>query len=183
VNSAASWERAQRVEALVLDVDGVLTDGRVYFGAEGEAFRAFSVRDGMGLAILRRLGYRVAILSGRESSTVRHRARELGIDPVLLGETDKAAGLRRILDHWSLTADKVAAMGDDFLDWPMLSRVGLSLAPEDAHEEIRSRVDHVVPAVGGRGAVREACEFLVRASGRWDEVLTHFTLSEKEGGA
>lgn len=181
MNSKEVWERAKGVEGLILDVDGVLTDGRVYFGSEGEAFRAFSVRDGLGLAILRKLGYRVAILSGRESPTVRHRAEELGIDPIILGETDKAEGLRRILENWSLPPERVAAMGDDFLDWSMLSVVGLSLAPSDAHEQILSCVDHVVSAPGGRGAVRDACELLVRASGRWAEVLEHFGLSEEEG--
>lgn len=174
------WTRAAAVEGLILDCDGVLTDGRVYFGTEGEAFRSFSVRDGMGLVILRHFGYRMAILSGRESATVRHRGEELGMDPILLGVTDKAAGLQSILQHWELPPEKVAAMGDDFLDWAMLSAVGVSLAPLDAAVEIVEHVDHVVAAPGGRGAVREACELLLRASGRWPEVLEHFGLPGEE---
>ena len=172
------WERARAVQGLVLDVDGVLSDGQVYFDRRGEAMRSFSVRDGLGVALLQRMGLRVAIVSGRSSPTVQHRADELGIDPVLLGRTEKAQALDEVLAAWRMAPEEVAAMGDDLLDWPLLRRVGVSLAPGDAHALLRDRVDVVCEAVGGRGAVREACELLLRARGLWDEVLAHYSLQE-----
>jgi len=174
------WERAKLIEALILDVDGVLTDGQLYYGEMGESLRAFSVRDGLGLALLIEAGYRVGIISGRESATVRARARELAIDPVLLGQNDKGAALDQVLHAWNLPASKVAAMGDDILDAPLLSRVGMSLSPRDAHEEIFGRVDLVTRAAGGRGAVREACEWLLKASGRWDPIVRRLSLHEDQ---
>jgi 3-deoxy-D-manno-octulosonate 8-phosphate phosphatase (KDO 8-P phosphatase) len=173
------WERARRIEGLVLDVDGVLTDGQVWFGHEGEAMRSFSVRDGLGVALLRRAGLSVAIVSGRSSPTVQHRADELGIDPVLLGRTDKSAALDEVLESWGLETERVAAVGDDLIDWPLLRRVGLSLAPADAHPLVRSRVDVVCAAEGGRGAVRETCELLLRATGRWMGTLASYGMEEE----
>ncbi|HKI83041.1 MAG TPA: HAD hydrolase family protein [Candidatus Krumholzibacteria bacterium] len=170
------WERAREIQALIVDVDGVLTDGLLYYGESGESLRAFSVRDGLGLALLREAGYRIAIISGRESKTVRVRARELAIDPVLLGRSDKGAALDEVLRAFGLPESRVAAMGDDILDAPMLARVGLSFAPQDAHEEIRTRVDLVTQASGGKGAVREACEFLLRARGQWEAIRNRLSL-------
>jgi 3-deoxy-D-manno-octulosonate 8-phosphate phosphatase (KDO 8-P phosphatase) len=174
------WERAREIKGLIVDVDGVLTDGLLYYGETGESLRAFNVRDGLGLALLREAGYRIAIISGRESKTVRVRARELAIDPVLLGRSDKGAALDEVLRSWGLAESRVAAMGDDILDSPMLARVGVSLSPQDAHEEIRGRVDLVTRAAGGRGAVREACEFLLRASGQWEAIRTRLLLHEDQ---
>ncbi len=177
--SEAAWERAQKVRGLILDVDGVLTDNRIYYGSEGEVLRAFSVRDGLGLVLLRDAGYRLGIVSGRASSTVRARARELGMDPVLLDRSDKAAALEEVLAAWKLQPEEVAAMGDDILDGSLLAKVGLSMAPSDAREELLARVDFVAPAGGGRGAVREACELLLRAGGHWEEILRRHHLDEE----
>lgn len=173
-----AFERAGGIEGLILDVDGVLTDNRIYYGESGEYLRAFSVRDGLGLAFLRDAGVRLGIISGRASATVQARAEELGFDPVLLGRSDKRAALMEVLSAWNLPPEKVAAMGDDVLDGPLLSVVGLSFAPADAREELLGRVDMVTRAEGGRGAVREACELLLQASGRWEKILRDYHLSE-----
>ncbi len=173
-----AYERARRIRGLILDVDGVLTDNRVYFGREGELMRAFNVRDGLGLAFLRKAGYRLGIVSGRASDTVAARAEELGIDPVLLDRADKRSALDEVLAIWKMTAEEVAAMGDDLLDGPMLSAVGLSMAPADARDELLARVDFVTGSPGGHGAVREACELLLKAGGHWEEILRRHCFAE-----
>lgn len=175
---ASWWGCAQALKGMILDVDGVLTDGRLYYGAEGELMRAFSVRDGLGLALLRDVGFKVAIVSGRESSTVAARARELGIDPCLTGHPDKAAALLKVVDAWGIEAANLAAVGDDLIDYPLLKAVGLSMAPNDAHSLLRERVDVVLPAPGGRGAVREACELILHARGHWPDFEERFQLRE-----
>lgn len=171
----ASWtERATQVEALVLDVDGVLTDGRLHYGPEGENLKSFNVRDGLGLVLLRDTGVRLGIVSGRSSPVVDARARELRIEHCLLGRSDKSEALDELCTSWGLMPERIAAIGDDLIDLPMLARVGVSFAPIDADARVRDRVDHVVQTRGGHGAVRDVCEILLKARGHWTEIARRF---------
>jgi 3-deoxy-D-manno-octulosonate 8-phosphate phosphatase (KDO 8-P phosphatase) len=159
----AVLERARRIRLLVLDVDGVLTDGRLYFSAEGEALKVFDVRDGYGLVALQRAGVTVAIISGRDSPAVLRRAAELGIRHVRQGVGDKAAELEALLGELGIPAEETACIGDDAPDLPILRRAGLSIAVADAHPSVRDEVHWVTSQGGGRGGVREACDLLLSA--------------------
>lgn len=158
--------RAARVRLVVLDVDGVLTDGRLYFGADGEALKVFDVRDGYGVRLLREAGLGVALLSSRASPIVERRADELDISPVLQGERDKLAGLDRLLRSVGVPAAECAYLGDDWPDLPVMARVGFAAAVADAAPEVRRAAHWVAPAGGGRGAVRALAEFVLRSRTR-----------------
>ncbi|MBV9343888.1 MAG: HAD hydrolase family protein [Gammaproteobacteria bacterium] len=151
-----------RVRLLVLDVDGVLTDGRLYYGARGEALKVFHVRDGYGLVQLRRAGCEVAVISGRRSPMVRARCRELGIRYLQQGVTDKLARLRRLLQRLRLPLSACACVGDDLPELPLMRAIPLSFAVADAHPEIRRAAARITRRRGGRGAVREVCDYLLR---------------------
>jgi 3-deoxy-D-manno-octulosonate 8-phosphate phosphatase (KDO 8-P phosphatase) len=156
-------ERARRVRLLVLDVDGVLTDGRLYFGPSGEALKAFHVRDGAGLVAVQRAGIAVAIISGRSSEAVARRAEELQIRHVRQGVHDKARELQALLAHLNIVADQSACVGDDTPDLPMMKLAGLAVAVADAAPEVTSAAHWVTTCKGGRGAVREVCDLLLHA--------------------
>jgi 3-deoxy-D-manno-octulosonate 8-phosphate phosphatase (KDO 8-P phosphatase) len=160
---AALHERARRVKLLVLDVDGVLTDGRLYISAAGEELKVFHVRDGSGLVALQRAGLTVAIISGRNSPAVARRAVELGIRHVSQGIDDKAVELDRLLQQLGVDAGEVACIGDDTPDLPMLRMAGLAVAVADAHPALDSEVHWVTPSAGGLGAVRDVCDLLLSA--------------------
>ena len=159
----AVMERARRVKLLVLDVDGVLTDGRLYISAAGEELKVFHVRDGSGLVALQRAGVAVAIISGRSSPAVTRRAAELGIRHVCQGIGDKADELDRLLQELGVNAEEVACVGDDTPDLPMLRMAGFAVAVADAHPALDSEVHWVTTSGGGRGAVREVCDLLLSA--------------------
>ncbi|TLZ17828.1 MAG: HAD-IIIA family hydrolase [Gammaproteobacteria bacterium] len=151
----------QAIRLLVLDVDGVLTDGRLYYGPRGEALKVFHVHDGVGLVELRRAGVQVAVISGRRSRMVRARCRELGVRHVHQGVTDKLAALARLCALLRLEPAACACVGDDLPDVPLMRRVGLAFAVADAHREARRAADIVTRRPGGRGAVREVCDHLL----------------------
>jgi 3-deoxy-D-manno-octulosonate 8-phosphate phosphatase (KDO 8-P phosphatase) len=164
-------ERCASIKLLVLDVDGVLTDGSiVYAGAEVEV-KTFHVRDGSGLKLWQQEGKQAALISGRRSAAVERRAAELGITPVVQGVGDKLAAFRQLLAATGRTPDEVCALGDDVLDLPLLRRAGLAIAVADACSEVRQVAHHVTQAPGGRGAVREAIELILRCQGAWQRVL------------
>lgn len=167
-------DRAARIELLVLDVDGVLTDGRITYTAGGEELKSFHVRDGSGLAAWRRIGRRTAIITGRSSPAVTKRAAELGIEPVLQGVAEKRAALDEIVRSTAVPLERMGAIGDDLPDLPVLRAVGLAIAVGDACPEVRSAAAFVTMAHGGRGAVREAIEFLLRAQGLWESVVASY---------
>jgi 3-deoxy-D-manno-octulosonate 8-phosphate phosphatase (KDO 8-P phosphatase) len=154
--------RAARVRLVVLDVDGVMTDGRLYFGPEGEALKVFDVRDGHGVRLLREAGLSVALLSSRSSPIVARRASELDIAPVLQGERDKLAGLNRLLAEMGVAAAECAYMGDDWPDLPVMAQVGFAAAVADAAPEVRRAAHWIAQAEGGRGAVRALAEYVLR---------------------
>lgn len=167
-------ERARRVRLLLLDVDGVLTDGGLTIHADGSESKTFHVRDGHGIKLLQRAGIEVGILSGRRSASTDRRAAELGITLVRQGVEDKVAALEAILAARGLTPDEVAYLGDDLVDLPVLRRVGLPMTVADAVDELAPFVQYVTRAAGGRGAVREAAEALLKGQGRWGDVLARY---------
>jgi 3-deoxy-D-manno-octulosonate 8-phosphate phosphatase (KDO 8-P phosphatase) len=154
------------IRLLILDVDGVLTDGRLYFGPRGEALKVFDVRDGFGLVLLQRAGVRVAIISGRRSPMTVVRARELGVRHVHLGVADKLGVFARLCARLQLTPSACAFVGDDLPDLPLMRAAGLSFAVADAHREVRRAADIVTRRPGGRGAVREVCDHLLALRAR-----------------
>jgi len=166
--------RAQHLQLLLFDVDGVLTDGSVAIPGDGSEAKRFYIRDGAALVWAQRAALRVGFLSGRTSEATRRRAAELGISIVVQGEPDKRAGYSRILASEHLTDHQVAFMGDDLFDLPILRRVGLSAAPADCIDEVRAHVHWVSRHNGGHGAVREFVEVLLKARGRWDTLVATF---------
>ena len=166
--------RAKRVRLLLLDVDGVLTDGTVGIDSAGGESKQFFIRDGLGIVWAQREGIEVGLLSGRASKVTSRRAAELGIRIVVQDRTDKAHGLAAILESRQCQPEEVAYMGDDLLDLPVLRRVGLSAAPADATEEVLAHVHWVSRHAGGRGAVRELVELLLVAQRRWDAIHQSF---------
>ncbi len=162
------------IRLLILDVDGVLTDGTFVLTPDGGELKSFHACDGLGLRMLQDAGVKVALLTGRRSQAVERRAEELGLARVVQGQGDKRAGLALLLDEFGLAAGQAAYMGDDLVDLPALRCVGLAAAPADAHTEVRAVADFVADRPGGRGAVRDLCEHLLRRMGRWDEALAKF---------
>jgi 3-deoxy-D-manno-octulosonate 8-phosphate phosphatase (KDO 8-P phosphatase) len=167
--------RAAAIELLLLDVDGVLTDGSVLYADDGTELKRFHVRDGSGLKLWRAAGKRAAILSGRKSVAVDRRASELGISPVIQGCDDKLAGLESVLSQTGIAPERVCAIGDDLPDVPLFRKCGLALSVADACAEARAAAHFVTSATGGRGAVREAIEWLLRAAGTWDQLTARYT--------
>jgi len=159
------------IGAAIFDVDGVLTDGRVYIGADGESFKAFSTLDGQGLKLLAQAGIVPIVVTGRDSPGVRRRMADLGIDNVAYGAADKIAAAAAIVERLGLGWDRVAAMGDDWPDLPILRRAAFACAPPHAHVEVRAVARHVTAAAAGHGAAREFCDLLLVASGRYAELL------------
>jgi 3-deoxy-D-manno-octulosonate 8-phosphate phosphatase (KDO 8-P phosphatase) len=156
-------ERARRVKLLVLDVDGVLTDGRLFYGPTGEVIKTFHVRDGYGLKQWHEAGGKSAIISGRRSEIVESRARELGIAYVFQGRDDKAAAFAELLAETKVTAQESCFIGDDSLDVPVLTQVGFAVAVADAHVDATTAAHFITKLAGGWGAVREVTDTLIAA--------------------
>lgn len=167
-------DRLKRIKLLLLDVDGVMTDGRIIFDSNGVESKFFNVKDGHGIKMLQRSGVEVGIISGRESMVVTNRAKELGIDRVFQKAIDKLTPYLSILEATGLADDQVAFVGDDVIDIPVLSRVGFAAAPPDAVAEVRPYVHFVTANGGGWGAVREVCDLIMKAQGSWDEVTARY---------
>ena len=162
------------IKLLLLDVDGVLTDGRIIYDNQGNELKAFDVKDGHGLKMLQRAGIKIGIITGRTSDVVRKRAQELGIDIVYQGILQKIEPYREILAELSLSDEQVAYVGDDIVDLPILRRVGFSATVADASPDVPPLVDYVTASCGGRGAVREICDLLLKAAGRWDDLTARY---------
>lgn len=175
-------EIAQAVKILVLDVDGVLTDGSLYIGAEQEIFKKFNAKDGMGISCAIRCGLKVAIITGRRSPIIKRRAEELGIIDVFEGVKDKKAVLAKLLQKYSFSLKETAYMGDDLNDLPVLMQVGLACAPTDAVSEVKKICRFVSDKNGGCGAVRQVVEMILKARGEWDKIVIGY-LQEGQGDA
>jgi len=156
-------ERASDVRLLVLDVDGVLTDGRLYFSGRGEDLKCFHVRDGAGIVQVLRAGLQIAVISGRQSRAVEQRMSELGVTWVRQGVQDKLAALHELLDILGLGPQAVASVGDDTPDLPLFETARLAVAVADAHPSVKARAHFITQATGGQGAVREVCDLLLES--------------------
>jgi 3-deoxy-D-manno-octulosonate 8-phosphate phosphatase (KDO 8-P phosphatase) len=163
--------RAARVRLLLADCDGVLTDGRLYYSAAGESLKVFHIHDGLGLRLAKRAGLKLGVISGRESAALETRARELGVDYLFQGSDAKLGAYEQILAAAGLSDEQAAYVGDDLPDLPLLGRVGLAVAVADAASEVRARAHYVTSRPGGGGAVREVAELILKAQGRWDDLL------------
>jgi 3-deoxy-D-manno-octulosonate 8-phosphate phosphatase (KDO 8-P phosphatase) len=159
------------MKAAIFDVDGVLTDGRLYIGEQGETVKAFSALDGHGLKLLRQGGIEPLVITGRDSPAVRRRVADLGLAHAIYGAHDKGAAAQGLLSGLGLEWSEVAAIGDDWPDLPLLARCGFACAPANAHAEVRALADHVTATAGGHGAAREFCDLLLMASGRYVALL------------
>ena len=163
--------RGLGVKAAIFDVDGVLTDGRLFIGEQGETFKAFSALDGHGLKLLMQGGITPIIITGRDSPAVRRRIADLGLKHAVYGVQDKLAAAATLLQSLALAWPDLAVMGDDWPDLPLMARAGFACAPANAHAEVRAVAHHVTAARGGDGAARECCDLLLMAAGRYASLL------------
>ncbi len=166
--------KASGVELLVLDVDGVLTDGRITYTTDGQQIMSFHVHDGLGIKLLAECGVKVAIISARKSPALERRARELGVELLYQDVSDKSACFKQILQELGISADKAAAVGDDLVDLPVLKSAGLSVTVQNAASNMSDYVDYVTTKPGGAGAVREVCELILRAKKHWARCFDKF---------
>ncbi len=170
-------ERAKRIQAVALDIDGVLTDGRIGYGGGDGEIKFFDVKDGLGIKLLQRAGIRVGVLSGRASQANRNRIAELGLDFAIEGCHDKGAALEELAARLGLETGAILFVGDDLVDLPAMGRAGVAVAVADAVAEVRQNAGLVTSRGGGRGAVRETAEWLLREQGKWDDLLHHYRKS------
>lgn len=171
-------EKLQLIKILIMDVDGVMTDGRIIINDDGRETKNFDVRDGHGIKLVQRYGIEVALLTGRQSEVVKHRANELGITEVHQKIFNKKEVFAEILQKNNLSSSQAAFIGDDIIDIPVLKEAGFSVAVADALDIVKKTADYVTKKKGGRGAVREVCEMLLQAQGRWPEIAAKYEFAE-----
>ena len=173
--SQAIITAAKNIKLLLLDVDGVLTDGKLYYGNSGEELKAFNIQDGLGIKLLQQGGIQVGIITGRVSTLLQRRADELGINPVIQGREDKSTALRELLENQNLGLHQIAFMGDDLPDLSAINSVGLGITVANACSTLAAKADWQTLRSGGDGAVREAAEMILRAQGKFDTLVERFT--------
>ena len=166
--------RLSRIKLMIFDVDGVLTDGKMHYGADGELFKSFNVLDGHGIKLLKKADVMTAIISARLSPVVNRRAADLEISHVIQGAGEKRQAFEHLLEKTGLTAGQCGFIGDDIIDLPVLIRAGVSFSVPNGHPEVLSRVDHVTRHSGGNGAVREVCDMIMRAKGCYASIVESF---------
>lgn len=162
-------KKAEKIQLLICDVDGVMSDGLIYMGNNGEELKAFNIRDGYGIRCLLTSGIEVAIITGRQSKLLEDRAKTLGITYLYQGQHNKLLAYQQLLDTLNLKPEQTAYIGDDLIDLPVMEKVGLSVAVADAHPLLTPRANYVTRIAGGRGAVRELCDLILLAQGRLEE--------------
>ncbi len=167
-------EKAARTRLLIFDVDGVLTDGRLFLGDDGQEYKAFHSRDGHGIKMLLSHGVEIAIITGRTSEVVKHRMRNLGVTRLYQGQHDKTIAFRQLLDEMQLMPDQVAYVGDDVVDLPVMRKVGLAVAVQDAHPLVKQHAHWQTPSNGGCGAARDVCEMILEAMGKLEEEMEKY---------
>jgi 3-deoxy-D-manno-octulosonate 8-phosphate phosphatase (KDO 8-P phosphatase) len=167
-------EKIRGLKLLILDVDGVLTDGRLFFDNQGNEYKCFHARDGHGMKLLQQTGVEIAVISGRKSATVALRMQSLGIQHVYQGHENKRAAFKEILDNLRLDASQAAHMGDDLLDLPIMTQVGFAIAVQDANFAVKNHADWCTQTAGGCGAVREVCDLIMQVQGNFDKVLESY---------
>lgn len=167
-------EKAAHLKLIIFDVDGVLTDGRLFVTESGEEIKTFHSRDGHGMKMLQASGVEIGIITGRTSKIVAHRCKELGIQHVYQGQKDKRPAFTELIQKLSLKPEQVAYMGDDVVDLPVMKQVGLAIATQDAHEFVKKHADWHTQSNGGYGAAREACELIMDAQGNLSAALESY---------
>jgi 3-deoxy-D-manno-octulosonate 8-phosphate phosphatase (KDO 8-P phosphatase) len=167
-------DKAERIRLMAFDIDGVMTDGRLYFSPNGDEMKTFFSRDGLGLKMLARSGVKLAIITGRDSPIVTRRAENLGIDLVFQGVEDKRSAMARLLEREGIDFSEAGYMGDDVVDLAVMEACGFSATVPDCHTTVRQIADYVAHAPAGAGAVREVCELLLQAQGNWDKALAAY---------
>ncbi len=167
-------EKVKRVRLLIMDVDGVMTDGRILYTDHGVEIKAFNVKDGLAVKLLRKAGIDSAIITARKSIAVKQRSSELAINLMYQGVADKRDAFSEILKKTGLNPDEIAFIGDDLQDLPVMNKVGFTAAPADAVADVRARVDYITQVEGGRGAVREVAEIILKTQGKWDELMKQY---------
>ncbi len=172
---ATLQQRAEKIKLVIFDVDGVLTDGRLFFGDDGQEYKAFFSKDGLGMKMLIRSGVEVAIITARSSQVVAHRMENLGIQHFYQGQSDKLPAYRKIASSLNLEAEQVAYVGDDLIDLPVMVEVGLSIAVADAHPEVQSRAHWVTPNRGGLGGARDTCDLIMNAQGTLQPMIENLS--------
>ena len=166
--------RAKALKLMIFDVDGVLTDGGLRFGAEGEVIKTFNVLDGLGIKLLQQSGVAVAIISARQSPIVAKRAHDLGIKILLQGVHDKRTAFEATMTDTGLLAEQCGFMGDDVIDLPVMLRTGFAASVPNGHPEVRARAHLVTEAAGGKGAVREVCDFILKAQNNYEAAIAPY---------
>lgn len=166
--------KAQKIKLVIFDVDGVLTDGSLFYGDDGQEYKAFQARDGHGMKMLQKSGVEIAIITGRESDVVTHRAANLKIDHVYQGQIEKLSAFKTLLEKLDLLPDEVAYVGDDVVDLPVMIRVGLAITVNDGHELAKKHAHWITETRGGQGAAREICEFIMQAQGTWETLIQEY---------
>jgi len=164
-------EKIKQLKLLILDVDGVLTDGRLFFDQQGNEYKCFHARDGHGLKLLKQAGVEIAVISGRSSASVALRMKNLGIEHVYQGHENKRMAFQEILQNLQLSPNQVAHVGDDLLDLPIMTQVGFAIAVQDANFAVKQYADWCTETLGGQGAVREVCDLIMQVQGSFDKVL------------
>ncbi|TCS37274.1 3-deoxy-D-manno-octulosonate 8-phosphate phosphatase (KDO 8-P phosphatase) [Paucimonas lemoignei] len=167
-------ERAARIRMMIFDVDGVLTDGSLHYGPEGEVIKTFNVLDGHGIKLLQQSGVATAIISARKSTLVEKRAKDLGIIHVRQGVHDKRTAFEQLLGETGIAAEACGFIGDDVIDLPILLRVGFAASVPNGHPEVKKRVHYVTRATGGNGAARELCDFILQSQGNYEAALAPY---------
>lgn len=166
--------KLSRIKLLLLDVDGILTDGQIIYSDSGEQIKSFNSKDGLGLRLLMNSNIQVGIVTGRKSKALVHRCENLGIELVFDGIKDKALALDKIIMQTGIQAQNIAFSGDDLIDLPAMIRVGFSFSVPDAPKEVKNHAQIITNARGGQGAVREICETILKAQGMWDQIISKY---------
>jgi len=172
--SAALVNKARKIKLLICDVDGVLSDGKVYFGNQDEEYKSFNIKDGLGITQLLDNGIQVAIITGRKSNIVERRAKELGISFVYQGKMDKQAAYLAIMEQLKIEKHQVAHIGDDLPDLPIMKQSGIGISVSDGHPFVRQHADWITSNIGGNGAVREVCDLLLSAQEKLSQIHAHY---------
>lgn len=167
-------ERAKRVKILILDIDGVMTDGRIIYSIYGDELKFFDVLDGFGIALLNRAGIKSVIITAKKSRIVKTRAKDLKVAGAYQGFTDKLIPFNKILKRFKISPEEICFIGDDLIDIPVLKRAGFAVAVPNAVDEVKALAHHITARMGGRGAVREICDFILKSQNKWDPATSKY---------
>lgn len=172
--SAAVLEKVKRVKMLIVDIDGVMTDGRIVYSVYGDELKFFDVQDGFGMSLLKRAGIKTVIITAKKSRIVKLRGRDLKVTRVYAGFLDKLIPFNDVLKRFDVKPEEICFIGDDLIDLPVLKRVGFAVSVPNAMEDVKAAAHYITSKTGGRGAVRELCDLLLKSQNKWDEVTSRY---------